>query len=112
MRLLQSATDFSIRPSLRVAGALLMLLLAYFFVDSAMAFFQAEQLTPKPCGRGKGSRLCELSNFVWSFVPSSVHGEIEGTSGLVAAGFSLYFAWLLLKPVLWNARKARGHEVA
>ena len=106
MRPLQPATDLSIRPSLRVAGALLMLLLAYFFVDSAMPLFQAEQLTPKPCGRGRGSRFCELTNFLWSFVPSSVHGEIEGTSGLLAAGLSLYFAWLLLKPVLWNAGKA------
>jgi len=85
-----------------------MLFMAYIFVDGGVAAFDAEELGPAPCRGGKGDRLCELINFAWSFVPRSVHGEVEGTSGLLAAGFSTYFAWLLLKPVLQRARKTAG----
>ena len=99
------AADFTIRPTLRVAGAFLMLLMAYFFVDAAMLLFEAERIIPGSCDRGKGWAFCEFRNALWSFVPPSIHGEIEGTSGLLAAGFAMWFAWLLLRPLLWRARE-------
>lgn len=106
------ASDSSIRPSLRVAGVFLMLLMSYFFIDSATLFFEAERIVPRACDRGKGWAMCEFINALWSFVPPSIHDEIEGTAGLAASGFAIYFAWLLLKPLLSEPRKAGRHDVA
>ena len=102
--LLHRSADFTIRPTIRVLGTLLMLFLAYVSVEGAMPLFQAEAVATRSCGRGKGWWLCELTNLLWSFVPPSVHGEVAGTSGLLAAAFLTYFGWLLLKPVLQRAR--------
>jgi hypothetical protein len=88
--------------------AVLMLVLAYGFVVEGLPIFHAAEITPRACGHGKGAWICELINLAWSFVPASVQGEIEGTSALLAAGFLVYFAWLLAKPVLQRARKAHS----
>ena len=93
-----------IRPSVRVLTAVLMLVLAYHFVVEGLPTFEATELKPRACGHGKGAWICELINLAWSFVPAAVHGEIEGTSALLAAGFLVYFAWLLAKPVLLRAK--------
>jgi hypothetical protein len=105
MRPLPRSEDFAIRPTIRVFGTLLMLFLAYVSVEIAMPLFQAEAIAAKSCERrGKGWWVCELTNLLWAYVPPSVQGEIAGTSGLLAAAFWTYFAWLLLKPVLQRAR--------
>ena len=93
------------RPSIRVLSALLMLVLAYAFVDYAIPVFQADELRTRSCGHSKGKEICQLFNILWSFVPPSVHGELEGTGALLAAAFLVYFAWLLLKSLLPNSRK-------
>lgn len=99
--------DFAIRSSIRVLGALLMLVLAYGFAEAAMPLFQAVEIRygSRSCGSGKGWWLCELGNVIASFVPPSMRGMVEGTSGLLAAGFCMYCAWFLVKPVLQRARK-------
>jgi hypothetical protein len=105
MRPLRQSADFFMRPSIRVLSALLMLVLAYAFVDYAIPVFQADELRTRSCGHGKGKEICQLFNILWSFVPPSAHGELEGTGALLAAAFLVYFAWLLLKSLLQNARK-------
>ena len=108
MRLLPESADFAIRPLTRVLGAILMLALAYAFVEGAIPQFQAQEIAYgyRSCGRGKGWWLCELGNLAASFVPPSMRGVAEGASGLLVAGLAMYIAWLLLKPVLRSARKA------
>ena len=107
MRPLPQSADFAIRPLIRVLGAILMLAVAYVFVEGAIPQFQAQEITYgyRWCGRGKGWWLCELGNLVASFVPPSMRGVAEGASGLLVAGLAMYIAWLLLKPVLLSARK-------
>ena len=98
---LPNPADFAIRPWIRVLGAIFVLGIAYIFVDGAISLFQADQIVYgyRSCG-GKGRLLCELGNLVASLVPTSIRGVVEAASGLLAAGLSMYIAWLLLKPVV------------
>jgi hypothetical protein len=107
MRALPQPADFSIRPSIRVLGAVLLLSLAYVFVDSAIPLFEAGHLDAEACTRRRGRWICELTRILWSFVPSSIHGEVEGTSGVLAAAFLVFAAWLLIKPLLQRPRNRR-----
>lgn len=86
---LPQSGNLAIRPSIRVLGAILMLALAYVFVEGAMPLFQAEHTVYgyRSCGGGKGWWLCELGNLVASFVLPYMRGVVEGTSGLLVAGF-------------------------
>lgn len=92
MRPLPQSGNLAIRPSIRVLGAILMLALAYVFVEGAMPLFQAEHTVYgyRSCGGGKGWWLCELGNLVASFVLPYMRGVVEGTSGLLVAGLSVY----------------------
>jgi hypothetical protein len=56
MRPLPQSGNLAIRPSIRVLGAILMLALAYVFVEGAMPLFQAEHTVYgyRSCGGGKG----------------------------------------------------------
>jgi hypothetical protein len=100
MRPLPRPEDFAIRPGIRLAGVLLLLGLAYIFVEHAISWLETDEKVygPKSCS-GKGAWVCELGNLLSSLVPSSMREVVEGTSGLVVAGLLMYVAWLLLKPV-------------
>jgi hypothetical protein len=96
------AADYAIRPWLRWLAAILMLALAYVSVEGALHLLQEEGVVYgyRSCGRGKGWWLCELGNLIASWVSSSVRGVVEGVSGFIVAGFWLFVAWLLLRPVV------------
>jgi hypothetical protein len=107
MPLLPQSADLAIRSSTRVLGALLMLVLAYGFAEAAVPLLQAEEIRygSRSCGSGKGWWLCELGNVMASFVPPSMRGVVEGTSGLLVAGLCMYLAWFLVKPMLQRASR-------
>jgi hypothetical protein len=90
-----------------VVGALLLLVLAYFFVSDALPLFEAEALAARfdSCDKWRGRLFCELGNLITWLVPPSMRGVAAGTGGLLMAAVFVFVAWLLVKPVLPRLRK-------
>lgn len=94
--------QFRIRPTLRVAGCIFMLLFAALMIYSSIPFFSAEKVLGKSCEveRKLTSRFfCEVGNAMLSVFPERMQGPVEALLHLGMAGLLFFLSWLLIKPL-------------
>lgn len=102
------AEQLQVRPTLRVLGAIVMLLLAALMVYDSVRFFSAETISLKSCaGEYKASSkiLCEIGNSIVSILPAQMQGPLEGLAHLATAALLILLSWMLTKPLY-----ARSHR--
>ena len=96
------AEQFKVRPTLRILGAVFMLLIAALMVQNAIPFFFAEQVLFPSCAREikAGSRfLCEVDKAMRSAFPPQMQGPIEALLHLAMAALLIFLSWRLTKPL-------------
>jgi hypothetical protein len=89
-----------VRPWLKVAAAILLVLLGAVFGFSGIPLFSAAGISIKACTETRISSqlLCELGNWILIRIPAPHRGIYEGVLHLlVAAGFA-FAAYLMLRP--------------
>ncbi len=95
--------DNSVRPPLRVLGALLLAGVAALFVRDALPLFEHQSAISSICNPGRGRPICELGAWLVSLFPANAQGPVLALSTIGVAGFLLLLAGLLLKPLIDEA---------
>src|SRR5688572_25089256 len=98
--------DFSVRPPIRICGALLLVFVSCVFVVAAIPMFHVQSIAPNDCSGRAWKRLyvCYLFNWIGRLIPPHAQGPIEGIAGLLGAGIAIYGAWALLRPLVSKVR--------
>jgi hypothetical protein len=103
---IQQPVDLSIRPSVRVLGALLTAAIACLFFYDGLALFTVQGVFAASCQPGKWRWLCELVPWLVAALPASIQNPMMGMVGLVLGGILLLVTWLLIRPLFPRAGKS------
>jgi hypothetical protein len=95
--------DNSVRPPLRVLGALLLAAIAALFVREALPLFSHESAISSACKPGRARPVCELGAWLVSLLPAHTQGPVLAVATIGVAGILLLLAGLLLKPLMEEA---------
>lgn len=97
--------DLSIRPSLRVLGALITGSIACLLFYDGVALFTVQAVFAPSCQPGRGRWLCELVSSLVEKLPARIQNPTVGVVGLVLGGIFLLVTWWLIRPLFPSASK-------
>jgi len=92
--------EYSVRPSIRILGALLTGSFAVLQLFEAFRLFEHEGPIAAGCRPGRGQWVCEVGGWLLDVLPGAAHGSVLGLASLGLTGMLSLLTWWLLKPLV------------
>jgi hypothetical protein len=109
---LDTSRDLTIRPTLRVLGAIVLTVLAIACAFHVVNLLQSTTVAflERECNRRSVRRIifCAFRNQLSSVIPDHVQLPLEIAAGILLVGVTVYGAWRLVSPLV--GRKSRQDE--
>lgn len=83
------------RPTLRIIGAVMMLLISALMILGSIPFFSAKKITLKSCaGEYKASSqlLCQIGNAMMPMLSAQMQGPIEGLAHITMSALLIWLS--------------------
>lgn len=103
-----TSTDQSVRPSFRIAGVIVCLIVAAVSARTGYELISAEGASLATCRLGKGQIFCELNKLLASVLPARLHLSLEGLAWWVFSGVLVLTAFNLSRPVHVALKKRKS----
>ena len=100
--------DNSVRPGLRVLGAMLTISVAFMFGSDGISLWSAAEVPRTACHAGslKSQLLCHVGSTILLAFPPEARSVALAVTSLTISALFLVATWLLVRPLIANAIEA------